>query len=121
MKLMNYLVTKTKKRVVNLKLKLLKNFWIDEFIALRSKMYAFKCGDDSKIILKGICKSQSNHIKFEECKKCLDGKDYQNECDKEIVRSIDREMHLQKVKSSTLLSFDDKRCYKNGTESKHCN
>ena len=25
-----------------------KNFWIDEFICLRSKMYAFKCGDDSK-------------------------------------------------------------------------
>ena len=28
--------------------------WIDEFICLRSKMYAFKCGDDSKKKLKGI-------------------------------------------------------------------
>ena len=25
-----------------------KNVWIDEFICLKSKMYAFKCGDDSK-------------------------------------------------------------------------
>ena len=25
-----------------------KNIWIDEFVCLRSKMYAFKCGDESK-------------------------------------------------------------------------
>ena len=25
-----------------------KNIWIDEFVCLRSKTYAFKCGDDSK-------------------------------------------------------------------------
>ena len=25
-------------------------FWIDEFICLRSKMYAFKCGNDRKKI-----------------------------------------------------------------------
>ena len=24
-----------------------KNIWIDEFVCLRSKMYAFKCGNDS--------------------------------------------------------------------------
>ena len=29
-------------------------------------MYSFKCGDDSKKKLKGISKSQSKHIKFEE-------------------------------------------------------
>ena len=33
-----------------------KNISIDEFIALRSKMYAFRCGDDSKNRLKGISK-----------------------------------------------------------------
>ena len=25
-----------------------KNIWIDEFVCLRSKIYSFKCGDDSK-------------------------------------------------------------------------
>ena len=29
-----------------------KNIWVDEFICLRSKMYAFKCGADSKNRLK---------------------------------------------------------------------
>ena len=52
-----------------------KNIWIDEFICLRSKMYAFKCGDDNKNKLKGIFKSQSKNTKFEEYKKCLDRSD----------------------------------------------
>ena len=34
-----------------------KNIWIDEFVCLGSKMYAFKCGDDSKNKVKGISKS----------------------------------------------------------------
>ena len=35
-----------------------------------------------KIIIekRGISKSQSKHIKFEEYKKCLDGEDHQQEC-----------------------------------------
>ena len=31
--------------------------WIDEFIALGSKMYAFECGDDSETKMKDICKT----------------------------------------------------------------
>ena len=50
-----------------------KNIWIDEFICLRSKMYAFQCGNDNKNKLKGIFKSQSKITKFKEYKKCLDG------------------------------------------------
>ena len=42
-----------------------KNTWIDEFICLRSKMYAFKCGDDSKNKLKSISKSYSEKVKFD--------------------------------------------------------
>ena len=80
-------------------------------------MYAFKCGDVSKNNLKGVSKSQSKHIKFEEYKKCLDGKEYQIECNKYILRSMDHEMHLQEMKKSTLSIFDDKRCYINETES----
>ena len=61
-------------------------------------MYAFKCGDDSKNKLKGISKSQSKHIKLEEYKNCLDGKEYQKECNNYILRSINHEMRLQEVK-----------------------
>ena len=68
-------------------------------------MYAFKCGDDSKNKLKGISKSQSNHIKFEEYKKFLDGEGYQRECINYFIRSINHEMHLQEVKKIYTISF----------------
>ena len=84
-------------------------------------MYTFKCGNDSKNKLKGVSKSQSKHIKFEEYKKCLDGEEYQKECENYILRSINHEMYLQEVKKSTISIFDDKRCYINETESKPWN
>ena len=84
-------------------------------------MYAFKCGNDSKNKIKGVSKSQSKNIKFEEYKKRLDGEDYQQECDNYIVRSLDDEMYLQRVKKPTLSIFDDKRCYINNIESKPWN
>ena len=68
---------KNKKIFRKFKLETPKNNWIDEFVCLRSKLYSFKCGDDSKNILKGISKSQSKHNKIEECKKCLEGEKYQ--------------------------------------------
>ena len=106
-----------KKVVGKFKIETPENFWIDEFVALRSKCYAFKCGNGSKNKLKGISKSQSKNIKFEEYKKCLDGEDYQLECDNYIIRSINHEMILQKLKKSTLSIFDDKRCYINNIKS----
>ena len=39
---------KNKKIFGKFKIETPKNIWIDEFICLRSKMYAFKCGDDRK-------------------------------------------------------------------------
>ena len=48
---------------------------------------------------------------------CLFGKEYQKECDNYIIRSLNHEMVLQKVRKSTLSIFDDKRCYINETES----
>ena len=109
---------KNKKVIGKFKTETPKNIWIDEFICLRSKMYAFKCGNDSKNKLKGISKSQSKNIKFEEYKKCLDGESYQQECDNFIIRSINHNMVLQKVKKSTLSIFDDIRCYINNIENK---
>ena len=99
------------KKLGKFKIETPENIWIDEFVALRSKCYAFKCGDNSKNKLKGVSKSQPKIIKFEEYKKCLDGEEYLRECDNYILRSINHEMVLQKVKKSTLSIFDDKRCY----------
>ena len=94
---------KNKKGIGKFKIETPKNIWINEFICLRSKMYAFKCGDDSKNKLKGISKSQSKNIKFEEYKKCLDGEEYQQECNNYIIRPINHEMVLQKVKKINII------------------
>ena len=118
MKIMNYSPLKNKKVIGKFKIGTPKNIWIDEFICLRSKMYAYRCENDCKNKLKGISKTHSKNNKFHEYKKCLDGKEYQQECDNCIIRSINHEMHIQKVKKSTLSIFDHKRCYINNIESK---
>ena len=71
---MNYSVLE-KKVIGKIKFETLKNFWIDQFVCLRSKTYSFKSGDVSKNISKGISQSQSKHIKFEEQENCLDEND----------------------------------------------
>ena len=110
---------KNKKVIGKFKIETRKNIWIDEFVCLRSKVYSFKCknNDENKNKIKGISKSQSKPIKFEEYYNCLFGREYQKECDNYIIRSLNHEMYLQKVKKSTLSIFDDKRCYMNETES----
>ena len=66
------------KKIISIfKIETPKKIWIDEFVCLRSEMYALKCGNDSKSKLKGISKSQSKHIKFEENYIRLFGGDYQ--------------------------------------------
>ena len=47
---------KNKKVIGKIKIETPKNIWIDEFVCLRSMMYAFKCGDDSETKLKSISK-----------------------------------------------------------------
>ena len=108
---------KNKKNIGKFKIETPKNLWIDKFIALRSKMYAFKCGDGSKNKLKGISKSQSTCFKFEEDDNCLFGGRYQQEFNNYIIRSLNQEMYLQRIKKPTLSLFDDKRCYINKIES----
>ena len=97
-----------KKVIGKFKIEAPKSIWINKFVCLGSKMYSFKCGDDSKNELKGISKSQSAHINFEEYYSCLFGGEYQKECDNFIIRSINPEMYLQEIKKSTLSIFDDK-------------
>ena len=104
---------KNKKVLGKFKIETPKNIFIDEFIALRSKMYAFKCKDEieGKNKLKGISKSQSKYIKFEEYKICLDGEELENECTNYILKSINHDMYMQGNKKTTLSIFDDKRNY----------
>ena len=80
-------------------------------------MYAFKCGDENENKLKGISQSQSKNFKFEDYYNCLFGGKYQEECDSYLIRSLNHEMYLQRVKKSTLSQFVDKRCCMNKTES----
>ena len=98
---------KNKKVIGKFKIETPKNVVINEFICLRSKAYSFKCKDEdeNKNKIKGISKSQSKHIKFEEYKKCFDGEEYQRECDNYIIRSINHEMVLQEVKKIDTICF----------------
>ena len=57
---------KNKKVIGFFKIETPKSIWTDEFNSRRSKMYAFKGGDVSKNKLKGVSRSQSKNIKFEE-------------------------------------------------------
>ena len=110
---------KNKKIFGKFEIETTKNIWIDEFACLRSKVYSFKCKDniENKNKIKSISKSQSKHIKFEEFKKCLDGEEYQRDCNNYLLRSINHEMQLQETKKSTLSLFDHKRCYINKIKS----
>ena len=110
---------KNEKIIGKFKIETPKNIWINEVVCLRSKAYSFKCKNniESKNKIKGISKSQSKHIKFEDYYNCLFGGEYQRECNNYIIRSINHEMVLQEVKKSTPSIFDDKRCYINNIES----
>ena len=105
------------------KIKTPKNLCIDEFVCLRSKAYSFECKneDENKNTVNGNSNSQSKNIKYEEYKKCLDGKEYRRECNNYILRSINHEKYLQEIKQPTLSIFDDKRCNINEAESKPWN
>ena len=86
---------KNKKAIGKFKIEAPKDICVDEFVCLRSKMYAFQSGNISKNNLKGISKRQSKQIRFEEYKNCLDGKENQKECNNYILCSNNHEMHLQ--------------------------
>ena len=91
---------------------------IVEFIALRSKAYSFRCNDKNTNFIKGISRSPSKNIKFEEFFRCLFGRQYQKECDNFLNRSLNHEMYLQEVKKSKVSSIDDKLHFESNMESK---
>ena len=53
---------KNKKVIGFFKIETPRSIWIDQFVCLRSKIFAFKCGDDSMKKSGGVSKSQSKNI-----------------------------------------------------------
>ena len=92
------MISKYKKVVGKIKIETPKSIWIDEFIALRSKAYSFRRNDRNTNNLKGISKSQSKNVKFEEYYSCLFRGEFQKQCDNYPILSLKHEMYLQKVK-----------------------
>ena len=114
---------KNKKVIGKFKIETPKNIFIDEFVVLRSKMYAFRCKneEEDKNKLKGISKAQSKNIKFEEYKICLEGEELENESINYILKSSNHNIYMQGIKKTALSIFDDKRCYINNIENKPWN
>ena len=72
---------KINKNVGKLNIETPEKNWMDEFVCLKSKSSSFKCGNKNTNKLNGISEFFSKNKNFEEYKKCLDGVDYQKECD----------------------------------------
>ena len=89
---------------------------MDEFVCLKSKAYSFKCDDENTNTLNGISDSQSEIIKFEDFKRCLDGENYQSEEHSYILWSPNHEIYLQKLCNPTLSFFYDKRTHLKNNE-----
>ena len=68
---------KNKKVISKFKIETPERFRINELVSLRSKMYAFECGAESKNKRKRISISYSKNIRFVEYKKCLNGEEYE--------------------------------------------
>ena len=63
--------------MVKFKVETSKNNWIDEFTALRSEDFSYEYDGKNTNKLKGISKSQSKSIKFEDYYNCVFGGEYQ--------------------------------------------
>ena len=79
--------SKNKKVFGKYKIETPENIWTDEFVCPRSKMYAFKNGDDSKTKMEGVSKFHSKNINFEEYYKCLVGGKYLQQLKYSIAKS----------------------------------
>ena len=87
---------KDKKVVGKLETETLKNIWLEYIVALRSKGYAFKSGDDSTNKMKGFSKSQTETIIFGEDKIVLDKEENVSDCDNYTLLSLNHDKYLQK-------------------------
>ena len=79
---------KNKRVTGRFKLETPRKIYIDEFLFLISKMFAYKCANDNKLYSKGICDSLSKIIKIEEYRIYLHSRENQKECDNFIRKSM---------------------------------
>ena len=87
--------------------------FIEEFIALRSKCYAFKCedNDENSNKFKGVQKHQTSKLTFNDYKHCLLSGEEGKKVENFTIKSIKHEMFLQSVTKKSLSSWDTKRKY----------
>ena len=101
-----------------LKIETPKSLYIDKFVCLRSKCYAYTTqlyGYENKF--KGIVKGYKKEISFDQYYNCLLNQAYNNTCKQFCIRSHDHEMFLQQITKKSLSPFDDKRKYINNIQS----
>ena len=111
------LFSKELKKVTGLlKIETPKNIWLGDFVRLRSKLYACKTGNDYQKKLKGIQKSYSKNIEFDNILSVFN-QIYEKECTQHLILSIIHDMFVQKVTKKSLSPFDDKREFINNIES----
>ena len=102
-----------------LKIETPKSLYINKFVCLRSKYYAFKpkLDGDSKTF-KGICKGFGKEISFEQYHNCLKSLTDKKECKQFRIRSHYLKNSSQKKTKKPLSPSDDKKEYTNKTESR---
>ena len=94
------------------------SLYIDKFVCLRSKCYAYTTQlDGYNIKFKGIVKGYKKEISFDQYYKCLKNETYNKTCKQFCIRSHDHGMYLQQITKKSLCPFDDKRKYINNIQS----
>ena len=97
-----------------LKIETPRSLYIDKFVCLRSKCYAYLTkldGYNNKF--KGIVKGYKKEITFDQYYSCLKNQTYDKTCKQFCIRSHDHNMYLQQITKKSLSPFDDKREYIN--------
>ena len=101
-----------------LKIETPKSIYIDEFVCLRSKCYAYMAQlDGYEKKFKRIVKGYKKKISFDQYYKCLMNQSYNKTSEQFCIRSHDHNMYLQQITKKSLSPFDDKRKYINNIQS----
>ena len=102
-----------------LKIETPKSLYIDKFVCLRSKCYAYLTQlDGFNKKFKGIVKGYKKEISFDQYYKCLKNETYDRTCKQFCIRNHDHGMYLQQITKKSLSPFDDKREYINNIQSR---
>lgn len=95
---------------------------IDEFIALKAKLYSFKMNEDNKTKQKGkgIKRSAMKDIKHENYQRCLNAKNREDglqTCSFNQIKAINHQLSTIQINKISLNVFEDKRYWINNHQS----